>query len=215
MISGEAGGGQWWAGVRAWVPMALALSRAAMSVAMVAGSTAAWPGAASVGAAWPGAAWVAVLTAGLASDVYDGVLARRWGVATAALRRLDSAVDVGFYAAGLAAGWRLHPAAVGRWGWAIAGLLALEAAVQATSLVRWRAVQATHSWAAKAWGLALWAAFVALLGFGWAGAIPVALAVGYAADVEVLAILILAPTPPVDVRSAMAAWRLRRVAARP
>ena len=44
----------------------------------------------------------------------DGVLARRLGVATAALRRLDSVVDSAFYLAALFAAWRLHPEAIRR-----------------------------------------------------------------------------------------------------
>lgn len=192
-----------WERWRRQVPAGLVSARLAMAAGFVVGA----------GHGWPGWVFVALLTAGLASDVSDGVLARRWDVATSALRRLDSTADVVFYAAALYAEWRLHPAALGRWGWPVAGLLALEAVVKATSLVRWRAVQATHSWAAKAWGLTLWTAFAMLLGFGSAAAVPVALAVGYAADAEVLAILLLAPTPPVDVRSAMAAWRLRRATA--
>ena len=188
--------------LRSCFPLGLTLLRVALAPVLV---FAAWQ-------AWRGPAFVVLLTAGLLSDVYDGVLARRWDVATAALRRLDSAADVVFYAAVLVAAHHVHPAAIDRWRWAIAGLALLEAAVQVTCLVRWRSVQATHSFLAKLWGLTLWVAFAALLGFGVATSVPVALAVGYAADAEVLAILLLSPTVPVDVRSAAAAWRLRRSA---
>ena len=40
-----------------------------------------------------------VLILGFVSDVYDGIVARRFGVATTGLRRLDSAVDTVFYLA--------------------------------------------------------------------------------------------------------------------
>ena len=40
-----------------------------------------------------------ILTAAVLSDIFDGILARRLGVATPSLRRLDSAVDVVFYLA--------------------------------------------------------------------------------------------------------------------
>ena len=50
----------------------------------------------------------AVLVLGFTSDVYDGIVARRFGVATAGLRRLDSGVDTVFYLAAAFCLWRLH-----------------------------------------------------------------------------------------------------------
>ena len=38
-----------------------------------------------------------MIAAGFLSDVYDGILARRWGTETAALRVADSAADTVFY----------------------------------------------------------------------------------------------------------------------
>src|SRR4051812_25331923 len=49
---------------------------------------------------WPyGPAFVGCLVGALLSDVFDGILARRMGIATAFLRRLDSAADIVFYLA--------------------------------------------------------------------------------------------------------------------
>jgi phosphatidylglycerophosphate synthase len=48
------------------------------------------------------------------SDVFDGVVARRLGVATTALRRMDSAADTTFYVAAAYAAWRLYPDGVAR-----------------------------------------------------------------------------------------------------
>src|SRR5215475_8484856 len=43
-------------------------------------------------------AWLgAMIAAGFLSDVYDGILARRWKTDTDALRVADSAVDMVFY----------------------------------------------------------------------------------------------------------------------
>jgi CDP-diacylglycerol--glycerol-3-phosphate 3-phosphatidyltransferase len=190
-----------WRRVRGWVPVGLVGLRLALAAGLVVGA---------VGHRGPGGAYVALLTAGLLSDIFDGVLARRWSVATPTLRRLDSFADVEFYGAALFAAWRLHPDAVLPLAPAILGLLALEAAVHLTSLLRWRVTQATHSWLAKGWGLTLWLAFAVLLGTGRSWGVPVALAVGYAADLEVMAILLLSTTAPVDVRSVAAAWQGRR-----
>jgi len=45
----------------------------------------------------PRSVYAVILVAGLLSDYFDGVLARRLGVAREWLRRLDSTVDVIFY----------------------------------------------------------------------------------------------------------------------
>jgi phosphatidylglycerophosphate synthase len=59
---------------------------------------------------WPyGPAFVVCLSAGFLSDVFDGILARRLGVATATLRRLDSAADVVFYLAVFWSAWVVYP----------------------------------------------------------------------------------------------------------
>jgi len=51
-----------------------------------------------------GGLYVGLLLAGIVSDIFDGVLARRWKCSAPALRRADSNVDTVFYsAAGLTA----------------------------------------------------------------------------------------------------------------
>ena len=70
---------------------------------------------------------------------------------------------------------------------------------------------ATHADSAKAWGLCLFAAFVAVPGFGKAtGWMDVMIAVGCLADLEVIAIMLLAPPPAVDVPTVIHAARKRR-----
>lgn len=41
--------------------------------------------------------YLPILVAGTLSDIYDGILARSFGVATPALRRYDSVTDVIYY----------------------------------------------------------------------------------------------------------------------
>lgn len=57
----------------------------------------------------PGWAFVACLTVAFLSDIYDGVLARRFGVATPALRRFDSITDDIFYLSTTWAAWLIYP----------------------------------------------------------------------------------------------------------
>jgi len=53
-------------------------------------------------ASWAPKAIVAAMTIGLLSDIFDGIIARRLGVATPSLRRLDSQTDAAFWLAVLA-----------------------------------------------------------------------------------------------------------------
>ena len=54
-------------------------------------------------------------------------------------------------------------------------------------------------WSAKLWGIALFAAFLALLGFGTPVLVPVAIAVGIIADLEGLAASMIPGPPPVTM----------------
>ena len=57
--------------------------------------------------AWTGVArlfFVPILVCGTLSDIFDGVLARRFGIATPGLRRYDSITDVVYYLFGPACG---------------------------------------------------------------------------------------------------------------
>jgi phosphatidylglycerophosphate synthase len=68
---------------REWIPFGLLWLRLGLSVV--------FPAAFFLG----GPGWLAVvaLAVGLVSDIFDGVLARRWGTVTPKLRRYDSNVD--------------------------------------------------------------------------------------------------------------------------
>ena len=66
------------------LPWAMATGRALLGPVLIAGEACNWSGLAL--------AWL-VVTA-LLSDIFDGILARRYGVATPALRRYDSIADI-------------------------------------------------------------------------------------------------------------------------
>jgi phosphatidylglycerophosphate synthase len=148
------------------------------------------------------------LGAGFLSDVYDGVLARRLGVATPALRRLDSAADVVFYAGVIVAAAVTRPALMAANAWGLAGVLGLELLGVAVSFARFGRPPGTHAYSAKAWGVVLFATAVAVLCFGggeWM--LRVTIAFGIVAEVEVLGILMISREAPIDVRSVVGAWR--------
>jgi len=146
---------------------------------------------------WPAAALVALLIAGLLSDIFDGIIARRLGVATPRLRHQ---ADIVFWACiCVAAAW-VNPGLIARH-WQMLGAVALlEIGVNAISVLRFGRPAATHTWLAKAWGLALSVLFAMLLAhIESPGCIRAVLGLGIAVYVEVAAILLIWKTPPVDV----------------
>ena len=159
-------------------------------------------------ASWAPPMLVACLILGVLSDIFDGVVARRLGVVTLAMRRLDSATDVLFFASAAWCLWLLHPELVRQFRWGMACLGGLEVACNLLSLARFRRLPATHSYLAKFWGLCLLAAFVAALGFGHGGWVMTGtIAVGILVDLEIIAIMLVSRTAPVDVPSLWHAWQ--------
>jgi phosphatidylserine synthase len=149
--------------------------------------------------------YLPILITATLSDIYDGILARRFGVATPALRRYDSITDVIYYLFILAVAWRLcQPVLAQNW-ILIALILFSEAAVILVSYARFGKYPATHSYLAKFYGLCLLAALAALLVFNAGSWAIIALTiVALLTNLEIIAIHFLMNFPPVDVRSIFA-----------
>ncbi len=146
--------------------------------------------------------YLPLLVSGTLSDIFDGVLARRLGVATPALRRFDSITDVIYYLFILGAAGSLCRPIIAHYWLLIALMLLSEVAVVLTCYVKFRAYPATHSYLAKFYGLCLLAGIIALLVFdagSWA--IPALAVVALAANSEALAIHLLMDKAPVDIKS--------------
>ena len=153
----------------------------------------------------------ACIVAEVVLDIFDGIVARRIGVATSLLRRMDSLVDTIFYLAILYCAWRFHHEAL-RQRWALlVGLLVMEAARYTFDYLKFRREAAYHMWSAKAWGLVLGAAVIALLGFNVADwLLSLALIVGIVCDAEGLLVSALLYENVEGVPHVFRALQLRR-----
>jgi phosphatidylglycerophosphate synthase len=150
------------------------------------------------------------LSMGFLSDVFDGIIARRLGVATPKLRRLDSGADTLFYAAALFAAWHLYPQVIKENSIALALLILLELGRYAVDLAKFGREASYHMWSSKAWGIVLFVAFLALLAFGYIGRwIAMALYVGIVADIEGFAISLVLVEWKSDVPSILHAIKFR------
>jgi CDP-diacylglycerol--glycerol-3-phosphate 3-phosphatidyltransferase len=155
------------------------------------------------------------LVAGFLSDVFDGVIARRLGIATPGLRRLDSIADTFFYVAATCAAWQLYPQVIKAHAGALLLLAALEVTRYIFDLVKFKREASYHMWSSKAWGIALFAAFFALLACGYTGAwVAAPIYLGIVADIEGLAISFVLKEWKSDVPSIVHAAKLRATARR-
>jgi phosphatidylglycerophosphate synthase len=151
-----------------------------------------------------------ILGLGFISDVYDGVVARRFGVATAGLRRLDSAVDTVFYLAAAVCAWHLHPDAIRSHGWLILAVIGTEVINHAFEYWKFQCEASYHAWSAKAWGASLFAALGLLFVAGDDRLLAIALVMGLISHLENFLITLLLPVWEHDVKSVLVAAKRRK-----
>jgi CDP-diacylglycerol--glycerol-3-phosphate 3-phosphatidyltransferase len=151
---------------------------------------------------WPRILFSPILIIATLSDIYDGVLARRLGVATSWLRRYDSVTDVIYYLFILYCAWLLQESAIKSHWLPISLLVVSELATILLSLIRFGVMPATHTYMAKFYGLCLLGCCLGFLAFdapGWF--ITILAIVGVTANAEIIAILLMSKLAPVDVKS--------------
>jgi CDP-diacylglycerol--glycerol-3-phosphate 3-phosphatidyltransferase len=97
----------------------------------------------------------AVVLAAFTSDVLDGVVARRMGVATPRLRHADTLVDTVFYAAAAVALRIAVPAAFAGLAWPVSLLVAVHVSRGTFELAKFGRLSAYHMWSSKALGIVI------------------------------------------------------------
>ena len=187
---------------RKWIPWAMVCIRALLGPAL---ALVAWRAAEPQ--LWLGA----MIAAGFVSDVYDGILARRWGTETPALRVSDSAADIVFYLSILVAVLLRHGPVIRERAWLLGAVLALEAGRFVFDWMKYGRMASYHSYVAKAWGVLLAVAMIALLCFDTAfWLVTAALVWGIVCEVEGLAMSLLLPEWTYNVKTLKKAFALRR-----
>ena len=143
---------------------------------------------------------IILVAAGLASDIADGIIARRLGVASLGLRRLDTQADAIFYGGATAAAVLRAPDLLCLWLPWLAGYIGLFVLRNAVDFHRYRASPAYHMWSGKLCSLLVVGCLVTgLLGIRAAFLPPLAFALYAINAVEgVIATLVL-PTPCRDI----------------
>jgi CDP-diacylglycerol--glycerol-3-phosphate 3-phosphatidyltransferase len=158
---------------------------------------------------------IAAATAGFLSDIFDGVVARRLGVATERLRVADSWVDTWYYVWVAAAIWRGSPEVVAAYGTPLLVVVGLQGANWLLEFAKYRRFCTYHAYTAKLWGITLFLAAVWLLGFRQPGPfLWGAIAGGVLSLGESLLMTLVLPRWHHDVKHLGHALELRREHAR-
>lgn len=151
-----------------------------------------------------------IVTAAGLSDLLDGILARRWGVASESLRVADSYVDVWYYVWVAMTVWRAVPEIVLAYQWPLLSILAMQLLAWLVDLLKYRRFATYHAYTAKAWGFGLYFATAALLVWGQAGPFMWLMVVlAWISLLEGIAITLILPRWTHDVPSVWHALRLR------
>ena len=161
-------------------------------------------GPAMIGLAFAGqgAACAVLLSLGVLSDIFDGIIARRLGVATTALRTWDSRADVAFWLSAVIAVAVLRPGMLPALWPGAAVIAALEIGNHAFSFAKFRREASPHHYLSKVFGLGLWLLFAMAFATGRPGAVLwCVLALGVASQIEAFAITLRLKTWRCDVPS--------------
>jgi CDP-diacylglycerol--glycerol-3-phosphate 3-phosphatidyltransferase len=159
----------------------------------------------------PAWVYITLLTYGLLSDVFDGIIARRMGVSNEKMRRMDSATDQVFWLSILVATYMLHPDFYKQHWIELAIILGLEAFTYVVSYIRFRKEVATHAILSKVWVLTIFATLIEVIASGNSHTLfYVCFYTGIVTRIEILLILLVLRRWTNDVPSLYHAMLLRR-----
>jgi len=147
---------------------------------------------------------------GLFTDIFDGIVARKVGVSSEKLRRLDSQTDLIFWLSLGFASYFLNPDLIKNEWLGILIIFVMEALCYIVSIWKFGKETCTHAFLSKMWGLSLLVAFTYLIGFqqtGWAFYLTVGL--GFISHIDVILIILILPKWQYDVPSSYHAWKIR------
>ncbi len=154
---------------------------------------------------------ITLLTLGLLSDIFDGIIARKLNISTQRLRRLDSTIDQIFFIAVVVATYIQCPSFFINNKTLLIVLFTTEALTYLVSYIKFKKEIATHSIGAKVWTLLLFATLVEIMikcespiffkGCFW---------IGMVTRIEIIAIIFILKTWTNDVPSIYHSLQLRK-----
>ena len=158
-----------------------------------------------------GTALAALLVFGLLSDIFDGIISRDLGVATLAMRRLDTRADLVFYSFASATALWMNPSLSRRGLPWLAGYAVIFVLRNLVDFIRYRASPSYHMYSGKLWSMIifveLFAAFFRIEAFFL---LPLGFAVYLVNAVEGIIASVALPQPCKDIPTLWHALRRDR-----
>ncbi|MCP5095356.1 MAG: hypothetical protein GY943_07385 [Chloroflexi bacterium] len=185
-----------------YVPKGLIFLRAVLGPVMLIG---AW-------LQWPGWLFLTLLIIAILSDYFDGVIARRIGIADAWLRRADSFVDTLFFLFVLVATAVRFPQTDNLFFFGIAAIFPLIVIRLVVDTIKYKKPTAYHMWSAKLWGITLLLGFSEIFMSEHVGILfAIAVGVGAFTNIEGLAASFVLPVWKHDVPTIFHARAIRKI----
>jgi len=154
---------------------------------------------------------IILITVGLLSDVFDGIIARRLNVSTTVLRRLDSIVDQIFWISKAVACYIRYPDLFRINQTKIIILVATELLTYVVCFIKFKKEVATHAISSKLWTLLLFATLIQLIATSSSTILfNICFVVGLITRLEIIIILLLIRQWTNDVPSVYHAFLLRK-----
>jgi CDP-diacylglycerol--glycerol-3-phosphate 3-phosphatidyltransferase len=142
------------------------------------------------------------------TDYYDGVIARRLGVATPTLRLADSWVDTWFYFWVVLTLWSTHFESLQKFAIPIYILLALQISEWIYGRIKFGKLTGYHAYVAKAWGLSLFGAIASVMILNYDGIFWwAAIILGWISSIENWLLTLTFSEWTTDVKSIVHMWR--------
>jgi phosphatidylglycerophosphate synthase len=144
------------------------------------------------------------------SDIFDGILARRWQVSTPSLRQADSWADIWLFLCLALCTWLVYPQVIMAFQIPLSIALAAQFTLFTISLIKFRKFPSFHTYTAKAWGLMLLVATIALFGFSYINTLWLAIGACLLNTLEEIIMTLILPKWQCDILSVFHALKLRQ-----
>jgi phosphatidylglycerophosphate synthase len=154
---------------------------------------------------------IILLSVGLLSDIFDGIIARKLNISTQQLRRLDSTIDQVFFICVGIATYIQCPQFFKEDATKLIVLLSSEALIYIVCFIKFKKEIATHTIGAKFWTLVLFATLVEVIIHCQSNILfQLCFWVGIVTRLEIIAIIFTIKNWTNDVPSIYHAWQLRQ-----
>ncbi len=154
---------------------------------------------------------VILISLGLLSDILDGIIARKHGVSSEKLRRMDSQTDLVFWLCVGWCSWMLNPEIIIGNKYVIGIIFFMEALTYVFSIAKFGKETCTHAFLSKLWGITLLIAFVSMIGFGYGGiSLGLCILFGILGHLDVYLIIYFLPKWVHDVPSSYHAYLIKK-----